>query len=492
MDVPEDLAALAAAARKKTKQVAKCRVDLQVTTNMRIGVAIYIKSKIVNLPAVQKRDAANRAPVRIDRTYVKIENPDEAVEDKITALRYGGEYVATSPQDLEGMKLGNQSKCLQVMGFFDHSIFGIHRLISNADCVAAEPNNIHASIALSSLIHACLETGKVALCRFSVREGSEPKLVVLFPHAASDFECFYSIQAPFAEDSRENTLLFPRLPRASNELLSAIDSYIDSHMLFDEKSGQELLVPEQVINPTIHRFWKTVTIRFESGNDQLEVPPVDPQVERQIHPERFAFDEMETKRSSDRILQLVSLEEVADKEKQTRKTKYWRDDIATGNKLVTSPSGAINVKRIRIETSPERRFFEQQQAAPSKNPIRDFMEFRRTEDSLSTALPSQTSQVSSVVHEMEMVITALIQEGAISQAVDSIASLRSGCIEENQPGLFNEYLRTLLAETERHPRLWRELIGRGVMLISSDESKYVKDVSLDQARDFFETAMRLV
>jgi ATP-dependent DNA helicase 2 subunit 2 len=492
MNESEDLAALAAAARKKTKQVAKCKVDLQVTPNMRIGVAIYIKSKIVNLPAVKKRDASNNAPVRIDRAYVKIENPDVAVEDKITALRYGGEYVATPPQDLEGMKLGNQSKCLEVMGFFDKSIFGIHRLISNADCLAAEPNNVHAAIALSSLIHACLETGKVALCRLSVREGSEPKLVVLFPHAEYDFECFYSIQAPFAEDSRENTLLFPSLPRPSNELLSTIDSYIDSHMLFDEKTGQELLVPEQIINPTIHRFWKTVAMRLELGNDQLEVPPVDPQVERQLHPERFAFDEMETKQISDRILQLVTLEEVDEKEKHTRKTKYWRDDIATGNKLVSSPSGAINVKRIRIETSPERRFFEQQQAAPSKNPIRDFIDFMRIEDSLSTAVSSQTSQVSSVVHEMEIAITALIQEGAISKAVESIASLRSGCIEENQPALFNEYLRSLLGETERHPRLWRELIGRGVMLISSDESKYVKDVSQDQARDFFESAMRLV
>jgi ATP-dependent DNA helicase 2 subunit 2 len=473
----EKLETMAGVVRRKTKQVAKSKVDLEITPNMKIGTAVYIKTKIVNLPAVKKKDSRSDAPVRMDRTYIKVEDPEVAVDekDKLTALRYGSEYVPTPSADLEGMKLRNQTKCLKVMGFFDANIFGIERLVSNCECIAAEPNNPHAAIALSSLIHAMLEEKKAALCRFSGREGSEPKLMVLFPHVEDSFECLYSVQAPFAEDSRENTLLFASLPKPDQEILDTIDDLIDSRILMD--GTEELLVPDLIPNPTLHRFWQTVEKRLE--NEQAPVVPVDPTIDTYIHPERTLFAQKDISKLTSKIRELAKLEEIFEEAKNKRKAQFWRQDISAES-LIQSPIPNIDVKRIRVESSPERRFLEAQ------NPVRIYMEemHKRSDSSLSTNASSQA------VYGIQDLISGLIDTGAIGKAAESIQTLRNSCIEEKQSELFNDYLRSL--EVEKLPRLWRELIGRGIMLISSSESKEIEDVNDEQAREHFEHAMRML
>ena len=473
----------ASAVRHKVKQIAKCKVDLEVTPSMRIGVGVYIKTKIVNLPPVKKQDAINSGNVRIDRTYVRLDDPNIAIADKMTALRYGAEYVPLPSADLAAMRLQNQSKCLKVIGFFDKNLFGVHRLISGADCIAAEPGNIHAAIALSALIHAMLEDGKVALCRFSVRDNSEPKLMCLHPHVEDAFECFYSVQVPFAEDSRENSLLFPSLPKAEDSLLSAIDDLIDSRMLVD-KTG-EMLRPELTMNPTIDRFWKTVEIRANSGNERSPILPVDPILDEYIHPERFLFDNGRLVKIFNRIGDMVKLEEAQeDTEEVKRKKKFWRD--FHDRELVTSPVANIDVKRIRVEDEiPEGT------TQATTGDIQAYLEYLRSTERPSTGSQEAKVVIPRIISQMEDVISGLIKAGSLSQAADSIEALRSSCVEERVPELFNKYLADQIKEATVHPRLWRDLIGRGVTLINKDEAP-ASAASHSDALEFLQHVMKMV
>ena len=335
--------------RTKVKQVSKSRLDLEITPSMKIGVFVYLKTKIVTLPTLRKVDAANDGPVKVDRTYSKMADPDTAVSSKVLALRYGGEYVAIPEIDKEAMKFVSE-KCLKVIGFFPIQVFKPHYLISNADCVAAEPGNVHAAIALSSLIHALLESNKVALCRFSFRANAEPKLVALFPHAQDDFECFYSVQVPFSEDSRENSLLFPSLPVPTDELVEAVDSLIDSRMLI-ASNGTELLQPEETLNPTLARFWATVEARVEKPDAPLAPPP-----DILVNPGKYLFEtQKEAEKIGNRIKKIANLTEVVeDDEAKKKRKRYWRE--VQERVLLESPSKSIDVKKIRIESTQEAEF----------------------------------------------------------------------------------------------------------------------------------------
>ena len=425
--------------RKKVKQVAKSRLDLEVTPNMRIGVAVYIKTKIVTLPSLKKRDATNPSHVRMDRTYVQVDNPDVVVENKQTALRYGSEYVVVPPERMGELKLGDQSKCLRVLGFFDKNLFGYHRLVSGCDCVAAEPGNAHAAIALSSLIHALQEEGKVALCRFSGREGSEPKLVVLFPHVEATFECFYAVQAPYSEDSREPTLIFPSLPAAREELLSVVDDFVSSMML--EESEFEA---EKTMNPTIHRFYKTLQIR--SKDPQAPVPPLEREVFDLVHPE---------KNLSPKIDAVVAVRPLVETQPESvdekRKRRFWRE--VDSEALVHSPT-KIDIKRIRIE------------------------------DEGSTQAESQKAE------SIESAVREALENAEIGRSIHLIESFRQECVDRQTADDFNGLFRKLLDAVENHPRLWRELIVRGITLISSDEVP--KAVTPEQAMKFIEDVMKIV
>ena len=465
--------------RRKVRQVAKAKLDLEITPSLRVGVAMYIKSKIVSLPAIKKADAASGGAVRLDRTYVLADDVDTVVESKAVALRYGEEYVKISPDQFEEMKIPAESRCLRIIAFFDRDQFPLQRLISNADCVAAEPGNPHAAIALSALIHALLESEKVALCRLVARENAEPKLVVLFPHADAAIECFYAVQAPFCEDSRESTLVFPPLPTPSQELLAAVDELIDSRVLDDA-----VLVPELTINPTIHRFWKTVELRVAT-RDPSAIAPIDPEVDDLIHPERYVEDSQRVAAAVEAVRNIANLEErQQETDDSKKKRKYWRD-LQTDNQLVNSPS-KVDVKRIRIEDGVEGEDIDE----PVVDVVRQYV----------SQLSQQSTQASqrldpAIVAGMEILLSQ-IKAGHAKDAMSQIEQLRDQCIVENAASTFNDFMRKLVEQAPQHPRFWREMIATGITLVAKEDVPAGSHSSVKEShRDsiaFIEDVMKLV
>ena len=453
----------ASAVRRKVKQVAKAKLDLEITPNMRIGVAVYIKSKIVSLPSLKKKDAAQGGAVRMDRSYVRMDDPDIAVEDKVVALRYGSEYVAVPVDRSTELRVVDASKGLRVLGFFNKDLFGYHRLISGCDCVAAEPGNANSAIALSSLIHALIDQGKVALCRFTARDNSEPKLIVLYPHVEKEFECFYSVQAPFSEDSREATLMFPFLSEPRAELVSALDAFVSSRT-FDRE-----LRLEDIVNPTIHRFWMLVQERTK--NEHAPVPPLEPELLALLHPESTCFDLKKSSQFLSQVLEIRPLEEVAaDTDEEKKRRRFWRD-VDQAAEIVRSPTRNIDVKRIRVDDEVEIR-------QPS-------LKIGGPQSQLSTQAESQVGAGDSAR------VRDLVLKGDVKDAVQKIQELRDARIGTSDVADFNNLLTALLDLVETHPRLWRELIVNGVMLISSEEVPS-SNVSPMEATEFLENVMKRV
>lgn len=88
---------------------------------------------------------------------------------------------------------------------------------------------------------ALIEVESYAVARIVTKDGKDPLLVLLIPHAEPDWECLYDVPLPFAEDIR--SYQFPPLDKVvtvsgqtltkhrflpSDELNEAMSDYVDS------------------------------------------------------------------------------------------------------------------------------------------------------------------------------------------------------------------------------------------------------------------------
>lgn len=333
---------------RQVKQISKCRTELEITSTMKIPVWCYIKTKVATLPTLKKEDAraAHGGSVKLERSYLRADNPEgeEVTTDNRTmAMRYGSEFVPVADYDKEAMKLETE-KCLRIVGFFAKDQVPIYRCMSNAEAVAAEPGNETSSMALSSLIHAMNETGKVALARYSFRKNAEPRLVCLSPHVSAHgtYECLYLVQVPYSEDARDNSLIFPALPAASEKQLDAIDEVIDNLELVSEESG-ELLKAKLTLNPTMQRFWQTVVARAEDPSF-VGVAPVEGQLDTYLHPEKSIWPK--ASHSFKKAETLFPLEVSQTESSVDIKKRMWRQVMKEN--LLAPKAGEIDTKKIRV------------------------------------------------------------------------------------------------------------------------------------------------
>lgn len=120
-------------------------------------------------------------------------------------------------------------------------------------CVTiAQKTNDKARMALSSLIHALFELDSYAVARIVLKEGKDPKVLLLAPSIEADLECLVDVPLPFAEDVR--SYRFPPLDRVitvsgstitkhrnipTDELTNAMSAYVDSMDLSGADKDEE-------------------------------------------------------------------------------------------------------------------------------------------------------------------------------------------------------------------------------------------------------------
>jgi hypothetical protein len=229
---------------------------------------------------------------------------------------------------------------------------------------------------------------------------------------------------PFSEDSREGSLIFPSLAKPESALLAAIDDYIDRKILNDDQ-----LVTDEIPNPSLDRFWKTVEARA-NGNGDEPVAPIDEEIWNQLNPK---MNDVLIGKASRQISQLAGLKAVSsedDPEAKKRK-KYWRE-IRDREQLVPEPSGSIDVKRIRIESTQE-------------------TEFENGENFVSRIYSSLTGN-------------------DVSGATELISQFHLHAFESRNVKPYNEFMRKLGESASSNPRIWREVLRRDIpMQITKDE-----------------------
>ncbi|EER19758.1 ku p80 dna helicase, putative [Perkinsus marinus ATCC 50983] len=133
---------------------------------MKIPIWCYLKTSKVTLPTLKKESTHTSAAVKMDRVYYAVDDPDgEAIpaEERAKAYKYGTQFVRFEPYDEASLKY-HSDKCLTMLGFARSETIPEELMIGESiECVAAEPNNLDAAKALSSLIKAMDAMGVVVL-----------------------------------------------------------------------------------------------------------------------------------------------------------------------------------------------------------------------------------------------------------------------------------------------------------------------------------------
>lgn len=116
-------------------------------------------------------------------------------EELIRGFKYGSSY-APCP-DGQFPKLATR-KGIDICGFFPHKGFRREYAMSEVTYVWADTAQPLQQVALSSLVQAMYEKGAMAIARWVLRDGAEPKIGVLHPVIFDRVDCLMFVRVRFA------------------------------------------------------------------------------------------------------------------------------------------------------------------------------------------------------------------------------------------------------------------------------------------------------
>ncbi|EDO36674.1 predicted protein [Nematostella vectensis] len=231
--------------------------------------------------------------VTMERTYHRNDEDQTEIEKENVAqgYRYGKTIVPLTKIDKEGMKLETE-KCLSVLGFSHKDNIKRHHYIGeNVTAFTAQPEDEHASIALSAFINAMHRSDTVAIVRYCFRKNAAPKLGFLSPHIKEEYECLLFTALPFAEDLRHfsfasldgNKKLQPTEDqlRAIDDLITVMD--LSKAQRDEYGEATEALKPKCTFNPTRQRVFQCIQHRALHPNDP-SLPSLEPAIASYLEP----------------------------------------------------------------------------------------------------------------------------------------------------------------------------------------------------------------
>lgn len=263
------------------------------------------------------------------------ETDAEVVHKKERGYRVGSEFVVLGEHETEQlMKVasgpdvnsvpGGVSRMLEIVGFMPYNTVPRWMGTSGVEYVLPGKNSLSSSAALASFVRALYETDSVALVRANASGGrggggpggatssNPPRLVdgsptvsvlrggpemrVLVPQITEACEMFVSVRLPFSDDVRPyefapvgfsvdratHQAVFNRDNVPSEEMQDAMDSFVDAMDVMEdgaefEGEATEWGVPEDIVNPLVHRLKqvvKHVGIYGKPGEQITELPPI--------------------------------------------------------------------------------------------------------------------------------------------------------------------------------------------------------------------------
>ncbi|XP_034708614.1 ATP-dependent DNA helicase 2 subunit KU80-like isoform X5 [Vitis riparia] len=438
----------------RTRNVAPVTIfrgDLELSPKMEIKVWVYKKSA-EELPVLKlysdeapPTDKFATHEVRVNLQYKSVEDPSKVVPltQRIKGYSYGPQVVPISSAEWEAVKF-EPEKGVKLLGFTDASNIMRHYYKKDVNIFIAEPGNTKAILAVSALARAMKEMNKVAILRCVWRRKQRNAIIgILTPNVSE-------------KDS---------VPNEGQQ--EAADNLVQ--MLYLAPFGrEESLLPDVTPNPVLERFYRYLELK--SKKPYAAVPPVDKTLKTITEPDPKLL--AQNKSIIDEFKRRFELKQNPKLKKSTRDRQSGVKEEA--NIGESSDAGAINsVENTSVITMVKK--------IGDSTPIQDF-----------EAMMSHTESpewVGKAIKEMKNKIFDLVQNSNERdnhlKALDCLVAFRKGCILEQKPTEFSNFLLHIYKFCKYHNlnSFCESLASKEIMLIPKTEVTD-SEVTEDEARSF--------
>ncbi|KAK9814489.1 hypothetical protein WJX72_006674 [[Myrmecia] bisecta] len=449
--------------------------SLDIGQHMHIRVKVCKKTSQEKAPTTSKYSTKSQAAgakheVELDREYRSESHPDMILTptDLTKGYRYGKQVVPMAEEN-EKFLTYTPERCMQLVGFMPRDKVQRHLFTKDCWVVVAEKDNERAHLALSALVRALAAKRFGAVVRFVPRANSPVIMGYATPLLGGNNnpDCLVLNHLPFMQDIRAyafGSFSKPEVqPTAAQRVVAG--KLVKALCLINGKS--ELLAPNEVVNPYIHRFNRF--IGEKAVNPETQVSEEDPLAKRILEP---PLEELP--KAAAELLQ--ALPDTFEVKVQVPKKEEQAAGLETGPSLPTEegPAAPHDDDMFDLNEAPAT----QVESVGTSNPQGDF------------ASLLGRGRVDAAVRGMQTAVTSLVDSSLgdrlYNKARDCLPPLREACIQHGQPKAFNDFLHKLAADYE-HSRLradfWKRVHTAGVTLISEDEAAGA-GVSKSEALDF--------
>ncbi|EOX96208.1 Ku80 family protein isoform 3 [Theobroma cacao] len=429
VDSPTSL--LGALKTRRITPVTVFRGDLELSPDMKIKVWVYKRTQEEKFPTLKKY--SEKAPqtnkfathqVKVDYEYKTVDGASKVVppEQRIKGYRYGPQVVPISAAEWDAVKF-KPEKGVKLLGFTDASNIMRHYYMKDVYLFIAEPGNTRAILSVSAIARAMKEMNKVAILRCVWRQGQQNVVLgVLTPNISQN-------------DKLPDSFYFNVLPFIEDVREYQFPSFNSFPVSWQPNEQQQKAADElvQMLNLA------------PSGKEEALLPDYTPN------------PVLELKKSARRLL----------REKPSGSNDEDGDADVSDAQAVNSIEKALVVKIEKIG---------------DLTPVQDFEVILSRRDS--------PEWVGKAIKEMRDKILGLLSDSHEGDnhliAVECIAALRKGCILEQEPEPYNNFLRylNLYCQQKGMSNFWQLLASRKLTLVSKSEAAD-SDVTDNEARRFF-------
>eukprot|EP00261_Vitis_vinifera_P027740 XP_010661635.1 PREDICTED: ATP-dependent DNA helicase 2 subunit KU80 isoform X4 [Vitis vinifera] len=438
----------------RTRNVAPVTIfrgDLELSPKMEIKVWVYKKSA-EELPVLKlysdeapPTDKFATHEVRVNLQYKSVEDPTKVVPltQRIQGYSYGPQVVPISSAEWEAVKF-EPEKGVKLLGFTDASNIMRHYYKKDVNIFIAEPGNTKAILAVSALARAMKEMNKVAILRCVWRRKQRNVIIgILTPNVSE-------------KDSVPN-----------EEQQEAADDLVQ--MLYLAPFGrEESLLPDVTPNPVLERFYRYLELK--SKKPYAAVPPVDKTLKTITEPDPKLL--AQNKSIIDEFKRRFELKQNPKLKKSTRDRQSGVKEEA--NIGESSDAGAINsVENTSVITMVKK--------IGDSTPIQDFeamMSHRESPEWVGKAIKEMKNKIFDLVQNSN-------ERDNHLKALDCLVAFRKGCILEQKPTEFNNFLLHIYKFCKYHNlnSFCESLASNEIMLIPKTEVTD-SEVTEDGARNF--------
>lgn len=475
--------------QRVTNLVTKFTGWFEIHPEVKISVCGYTKTTSEILESLKKfskqaHDPENlviAAQVKTESFYMEQDDPAMTAilrENIIKGFQYGRQVVPI-PNDVKNDMKHVDQRQLKLLCFTEESKLPRHYLMGGVDIIAAVPeeNNV---IAFNSIVDAMLDSKRVGIVRFIMRNNNPPKLAAVFGHRDEKGLRFLHLsQLPTAEDIRDYR--FAKFKEANDEQRQAVEGFVEQMDIMNfrregDTTGREILRPEQTFNPISQMIDINTVARAVHGHTEI-IPPTEDMME-ELQPERVTHQQ--TRQMADLIRTLFSFEEHEIDRPQPTARLYWNQllreqQLLEANQQTEAMQMAAGDKKGRDDREPDH-----VKDISLIHPVSDFNEMRKNkkEDLVESALQKMAAVI-------EKFVTESLKGNLYEKAIECLSELRRGAIEEDEVDFFNAFLRKLKEKFSQgnHRSFWRTILKRGITLISQVENAR-SSVSEADARSF--------